>query len=83
MGAMFILWYADLLGRRKAMILGAVVMIIGAVIQVTCFKGSNTLAQFIAGRVITGVGNGINTSTIPTYQGMLTLIDFRLSYTGY
>ena len=78
MGAMFILWYADLLGRRKAMILGAVVMIIGAVIQVTCFRGSNTLAQFIAGRVITGVGNGINTSTIPTYQGMRKRLVFRV-----
>lgn len=69
-GAMFILWAADMLGRRKAMIIGAIIMIIGAIVQVTCFKNTNTLAQFIAGRVITGVGNGINTSTIPTYQGM-------------
>ncbi|RYP52105.1 hypothetical protein DL768_002655 [Monosporascus sp. mg162] len=68
MGAMLILWSGDLLGRRRGMIMGSVIMIIGAIIQVTCFKGTNTLAQFIAGRVITGVGNGINTSTIPTYQ---------------
>lgn len=68
MGAMFILFAADLLGRRKAMILGASIMIIGAVIQVTSSKNHSPLAQFIAGRVITGVGNGINTSTIPTYQ---------------
>lgn len=26
------------------------------------------LLQFIFGRVITGIGNGMNTSTIPTYQ---------------
>lgn len=80
-GAMFILWAADMLGRRKAMIIGAIIMIIGAIVQVTCFKNTNTLAQFIAGRVITGVGNGINTSTIPTYQGMY--FEVLLSLTRY
>ncbi|KAI1646861.1 general substrate transporter [Daldinia loculata] len=67
-GAMFILGVGDLLGRRKAMILGGFIMIIGATIQVTSFPGHQPLAQFIIGRVVTGVGNGINTSTIPTYQ---------------
>ncbi|KAI8966277.1 general substrate transporter [Daldinia sp. FL1419] len=67
-GAMFILAVGDLLGRRKAMILGGFIMIIGATIQVTSFPGHSPLAQFIIGRVVTGVGNGINTSTIPTYQ---------------
>lgn len=43
-------------------------MIIGVIIQVTAIKGSNATAQFIIGRTITGIGNGINTSTIPTYQ---------------
>ncbi|KAI1803535.1 general substrate transporter [Daldinia bambusicola] len=67
-GAMFILGVGDLLGRRKAMILGGIIMIIGATIQVTSFPNHQPLAQFIIGRVVTGVGNGINTSTIPTYQ---------------
>ncbi|KAI1144259.1 general substrate transporter [Hypoxylon sp. FL0543] len=67
-GAMFILGVGDLLGRRKAMIIGGAIMIIGATIQVTSFPGHSPLAQFIIGRVVTGVGNGINTSTIPTYQ---------------
>lgn len=43
-------------------------MIIGVTIQVTAIKGHRATAQFIIGRTITGVGNGINTSTIPTYQ---------------
>lgn len=68
MGAIFILSVGDLLGRRRAMILGASIMIIGVIIQVSCVKGNSQLAQFIIGRVVTGVGNGINTSTIPTYQ---------------
>ena len=47
---------------------GATVMIIGVIIQVTAMPGSLPLLQFIFGRVITGIGNGMNTSTIPTYQ---------------
>jgi len=68
MGAMFILWTGDLLGRRRAMIAGGFIMILGVLIQITAMANSNPLAQFIVGRVVMGVGNGVNTSTIPTYQ---------------
>ncbi|KKK12881.1 hypothetical protein P175DRAFT_0435517 [Aspergillus ochraceoroseus IBT 24754] len=67
-GAIFILIVGDWLGRRRAIILGASIMILGVIIQVTSYPGHVPLAQFIIGRVVTGVGNGINTSTIPTYQ---------------
>ncbi|RMY35345.1 hypothetical protein D0866_04665 [Hortaea werneckii] len=67
-GAIFQLNYGDRTGRRRAIMIGALVMIIGGVIQVTAFDGSHATAQFIIGRTVTGVGNGINTSTIPTYQ---------------
>ncbi len=67
MGAIFILGSGDWLGRRKAMIMGGAIMTLGVIIQVTS-ESHSPLAQFIAGRVITGVGNGINTSTIPSYQ---------------
>ncbi|SPQ18452.1 70639377-e999-4285-b29b-00ce92b83fdd [Thermothielavioides terrestris] len=67
-GAMFILGVGDILGRRRAIILGAVTMFFGVIIQITAFPGKNPLAQFICGRVVMGVGNGINTSTVPTYQ---------------
>lgn len=43
-------------------------MIIGVIIQVTAFPGHIPLLQFMFGRTITGIGNGMNTSTIPTYQ---------------
>ncbi|KAK2754743.1 hypothetical protein FQN54_006876 [Arachnomyces sp. PD_36] len=68
MGAMFILWFGDWLGRRRSIMLGATIMILGVIIQVTAYPGHEPLTQFIVGRVVTGVGNGINTSTIPTYQ---------------
>ncbi|KAH8803087.1 general substrate transporter [Xylogone sp. PMI_703] len=67
-GAVFILQFGDRTGRRKAMILGGTIMILGVIIQVSAVKGHRATAQFIIGRTITGFGNGINTSTIPTYQ---------------
>ena len=68
-GALFMLAFGDLLGRRRAIMTGAFVMMLGVIIQVTSISGHNPFAQFIVGRVVMGVGNGMNTSTIPTYQG--------------
>lgn len=68
LGAIFILAVGDRLGRRKAIILGGFIMLLGVIIQITCVVRATPLAQFIVGRVVMGVGNGINTSTIPTYQ---------------
>jgi sugar porter (SP) family MFS transporter len=67
-GAMLILGIGDLLGRRRAIILGAIIMLLGVIIQITAMHWATPLAQLIVGRVVMGVGNGINTSTIPTYQ---------------
>lgn len=39
-------------------------MIVGAILQCSAFS----LAHFIVGRIITGFGNGLNTSTVPTWQ---------------
>ncbi|KAL2256220.1 hypothetical protein VTK26DRAFT_1972 [Humicola hyalothermophila] len=67
-GAMLILGIGDFLGRRRAIMLGAFIMFLGVIIQVTAMPGKNPTAQMIVGRIVMGVGNGINTSTIPTYQ---------------
>jgi MFS family permease len=69
LGALMIFLVGDKLGRRKSIFLGAGIMLVGVVIQVTCVPpNGGATAQFIIGRCITGIGNGINTSTIPTYQ---------------
>jgi MFS family permease len=52
-GAMAALAYGERFGRRKSILFGAAVMILGTIIQVTAFKGSWELGQFIIGRVIT------------------------------
>lgn len=68
LGAVFILCFGEWLGRRRACIIGGWIMILGVVIQVAAYNGHLPFVQFMVGRTITGVGNGINTSTIPTYQ---------------
>ncbi|KAI5475982.1 hypothetical protein MNV49_000541 [Pseudohyphozyma bogoriensis] len=65
MGALTQIWLGDKLGRKNAMMLGMIIMTIGTVIMTSSYN----LGQFIVGRIITGVGNGINTATVPTYQG--------------
>ncbi|BGP13476.1 sugar transporter-like protein [Rhodosporidiobolus nylandii] len=90
-GAIFALFYGNKTGRRRMIILGAVVMMIGVVIQVTAFKGHHAGVQFCIGRVITGIGNGMNTSTIPSWmaecsrshnRGLLICIEASMIATG-
>ncbi|PGH18867.1 hypothetical protein AJ79_00283 [Helicocarpus griseus UAMH5409] len=64
LGAVFTIFVGNPLGRKKTIFWGSVIMTIGALLQ-TC---SYHLPQFIVGRIITGWGNGMNTSTVPTWQ---------------
>ncbi len=58
MGALSNLWLGDKLGRRKTMVIGAIIMTIGAILQTTSFS----YAQLVVARIVTGVGNGLNVS---------------------
>ena len=55
-GALSNLWIGDRLGRRRTIVLGGVVMVIGAILQAASFS----YAQMLVARVITGLGNGLN-----------------------
>ncbi|KAJ9609535.1 hypothetical protein H2200_005862 [Cladophialophora chaetospira] len=50
-------------GRRNTILAGNGIMIVGAIIQTATYGAG----QLIAGRLISGLGNGLNTSTIPVY----------------
>ncbi|KAI0774413.1 general substrate transporter [Fomes fomentarius] len=63
-GALSNLWVGDWLGRRKTIVLGGIIMIIGAILQ----AASYSYAQMVVARIITGLGNGLNTSTVPSYH---------------
>ncbi|GKZ98778.1 hypothetical protein AnigIFM60653_000112 [Aspergillus niger] len=79
-GSIPTIWIGNMLGRRKTIFVGSFIMCIGALLQCTSYQ----LGQFIVGRLVTGFGNGMNTSTVPTWQseccksnhrGMLVMIE--------
>ncbi|KAI1615169.1 general substrate transporter [Exophiala viscosa] len=63
LGALSCIFVGDRLGRPKTMLLAGIICIIGVVIQGSTFS----LGQIIAGRIITGLGIGLYTGTIPMY----------------
>lgn len=53
-GAFMTIFLSDRLGRRGSILVGCIVEAIGKLIQVTSFG----IGQYMAGRVIAGIGNG-------------------------
>ncbi|KAI9367005.1 general substrate transporter [Aspergillus egyptiacus] len=64
LGSLVILVYGERWGRKSSTFWGSLIMIIGTVMQAATFD----YGLFVAGRVVGGIGNGMVTSTIPTWQ---------------
>lgn len=86
-GALFAMVYGDNFGRRKMIWMGAAVMTVGAVLQCSAFG----LSHLIVGRIVTGIGNGFLTATIPMWlsecakperRGALNMISAALNIFG-
>jgi MFS family permease len=60
-------------GRRRTIMLGCSVLIVGATLQTTSYG----IPQMIVGRIVTGLGNGINTSTVPVWHSETTQAEDR------
>ncbi|KAJ5408464.1 hypothetical protein N7509_002347 [Penicillium cosmopolitanum] len=58
------MYAGDKLGRRRSILIGCGILLIGAIIQ----TASYSLAQMIVGCVVAGVGNGMNTIAISIWQ---------------
>ncbi|GAA5853257.1 hypothetical protein JCM3766R1_001916 [Sporobolomyces carnicolor] len=67
LGAIGAIFFGDKMGRKTTIFLGMWIMIAGTIIM-TCSFG---LPEFIVGRVISGIGNGFNTATVPALQSEL------------
>ena len=59
-GSGFVLFKGDKMGRRWCVVIGSIIMIIGTVVMVV----HDTLPSFVVGRVVAGIGNGLNLSLI-------------------
>ncbi|KAJ9130979.1 Sugar transporter [Pleurostoma richardsiae] len=63
-GSVVCYFVGERFGRRTMLMCGGTIMIVGTAVLASSF----TVAQLIAGRIITGIGNGMNSSTAPIYQ---------------
>ena len=88
LGAVLTMWRGEKLGRRKTVLVGTTVMIVGAIIQISAYS----VAQMFVGRIIAVIGNGINTSTAPVWQsetaqakwrGKLVVIEMIMNIAGF
>ncbi|KAH7211266.1 hypothetical protein BKA60DRAFT_598552 [Fusarium oxysporum] len=61
------------LGRKRSVVLGTTVLVIGAILQISAFS----LPHMIAGRLVAGLGNGLNTATAPVWQSETTKAEWR------
>lgn len=63
-GAMSTIWTGDILGRPRQIIVGSTIIAIGAIIQ----TASYSVAQMMVGRIVAGLGTGMNTATAGVWQ---------------
>lgn len=73
-GTIFNMLFANMLGRRCTIFVGAIVSILGSFLQAVAVN----MSMLIIGRFIGGVAVGQLTSTIPMYAGEL----FEAKYRG-
>jgi MFS family permease len=66
-------FFADKLGRRRCMWVAMAFITVGATIQ----SSSYHVSQLLVGRIVTGMGTGIETSTVPAYQAELSRPELR------
>ncbi|KAF7557712.1 hypothetical protein G7Z17_g434 [Cylindrodendrum hubeiense] len=72
-GCVLNFFVGEYLGRRRAILLAMVLITVGAVLQAASFG----LTELFIGRVTTGFGTGLKSSTVPSYW-----LDYALSFVG-
>ena len=64
LGAIVAFLTADRLGRKGSITWGCWIMVVGTILQTSATES----VQLIVARVVTGIGNGINTVNVPIWQ---------------
>jgi sugar porter (SP) family MFS transporter len=73
LGAIISIFIGDRWGRRKAIALACLFVIIGGIIQAASFG----LPEMIVGRIVAGLGIGLNSATIPMWQSETSKSEHR------
>lgn len=78
----------DMLGRRRSILYGALIFVVGGALQTF----ANGMAMMLLGRIIAGLGVGVLSTIVPVYQseispphnrGKLACIEFTGNIAGY
>ncbi|RYC56126.1 hypothetical protein CHU98_g10093 [Xylaria longipes] len=72
-GAILCFLFGEKLGRRWSIMIGCIVLAIGGALQASAYS----IPHLIIGRIVAGLGNGMNTSTIPVWHSELMKADAR------
>lgn len=72
-GSLLCIYAGDRLGRRRVIVLGSAITIIGAILMATAFE----LAHLIVARVVLGVGTGLYLATVPVWQSEVSRANER------
>lgn len=72
-GAIGAMYFGERLGRKKSILVGTTIMTVGAILQIASYS----VPQMIVGRIIAGIGNGMNTATAPVWQGETSQVKWR------
>ncbi|PYH95705.1 general substrate transporter [Aspergillus ellipticus CBS 707.79] len=73
LGSIVCYFIGEKMGRRTMLITGGTIMIIGSALLASSFS----LAQLLVGRIVTGIGNGMNSSTAPVFQSECSPAEYR------
>ncbi|KAI5921589.1 general substrate transporter [Camillea tinctor] len=88
LGAAVAFSLGERLGRKKTILVGTAVMSVGGILQTSSFS----IPHMIIARIITGIGNGINTATAPVWQtetskvhnrGKLVVFEMSMNVFGF
>ena len=72
-GALSCFIFGETFGRRRTTFGAAIVVLVGVILQATSFQ----LAQLVLARIVTGLGVGSFTATIPSWVGESSGADHR------
>ncbi|KAG7055929.1 sugar transporter [Colletotrichum scovillei] len=87
-GAILAFTIGESLGRTKSILIGTAIMSIGAILMASSYS----LAQMFVGRIVLGIGNGVNTATAPIWQtetapahwrGKLVMFEMMMNIVGF
>ncbi|KAI0421698.1 general substrate transporter [Xylaria grammica] len=83
-GAIVAFTLGERIGRKKTILVGTFIMAVGALLQTTSYS----VPQMFVGRVVAGIGNGLNTATAPVtskpeWRGKLVLLEMWTNIAGF